>query len=425
MTSEATRRPDRDRRPVRDRHDRSIETPTGRFEFAEHNCFACGTLNAGGLGLDAPRRARAVLDRARRSTVGSRAGSGVIHGGILCTILDEVMAWALVGEDNWGVTARMAVDFQAPGPRSGMPIRAEGWITRSRRRIVDTAGHIVDADDRASSSRPRPASTSRPTQQRKRELRERYGLPAGRSPHDDRRRPQPSWPMTPPDPMPRRAMIDSAGRERGDRPRRRVRRRPPRAGRGPRRLAWPSSRNDPDALRDGARPRGLAALADPEYLDGQQRIAPGHRRRSTASAGRSWPPCRAASGTRPSGDRPTPLLFIADRLFHETRARGALVRLRPPRADARRRDGADVAAPPARRARGRRLDHGRLARAPVRQGHRRRALSLGRARAARLQPVALGAPARRLDDRDDDPRRPPPRPRPGGRRPAPCRSSAR
>ena len=90
---------------------------------------------------------RADRGATRRSTAGSRAGSGSIHGGILCTILDEVMAWALVGEDNWGVTARMAVDFQRP-VQVGMPIHAEGWITRSRRRIVDTAGHIVDADDR-------------------------------------------------------------------------------------------------------------------------------------------------------------------------------------------------------------------------------------------------------------------------------------
>lgn len=69
---------------------------------------------------------------------------GVIHGGILCTILDEVMAWSLVGADNWGVTARMAVDFRRP-VAVGLPIRAEGWITHARRRVVDTAGHIVDA----------------------------------------------------------------------------------------------------------------------------------------------------------------------------------------------------------------------------------------------------------------------------------------
>ena len=49
------------------------------------------------------------------------------HGGIVCTILDEVMAWALVAEDNWGVTARMNVDVPRPVP-IGRPIRAEGWI---------------------------------------------------------------------------------------------------------------------------------------------------------------------------------------------------------------------------------------------------------------------------------------------------------
>jgi acyl-coenzyme A thioesterase PaaI-like protein len=121
-----------------------IETPTGRFEFAAHNCFACGTLNAGGLGLALhvePGRCWVELALERRF----EGWEGVIHGGILCAILDEVMAWALVGGDDWGVTARMAVDFRRP-VTVGLPIRAEGWINRSRRRIVDTAGHIIDAD---------------------------------------------------------------------------------------------------------------------------------------------------------------------------------------------------------------------------------------------------------------------------------------
>ena len=132
MTSEATRT----LRPA-------IVTPGGRFEFAAHNCLGCGTLNSGGLGLALhvePGRSWAELALDRRF----EGWEGVIHGGILCAILDEVMAWALVGEDNWGVTARMAVDFRRP-VRVDVPIRAEGWITRSRRRIVDTAGRIVDA----------------------------------------------------------------------------------------------------------------------------------------------------------------------------------------------------------------------------------------------------------------------------------------
>ena len=69
---------------------------------------------------------------------------GIAHGGILATVLDEVMAWALVGEDHWGLTARLAVDFKKP-VSVGQALRAEGWITRSRRRIVDTAGHVLDA----------------------------------------------------------------------------------------------------------------------------------------------------------------------------------------------------------------------------------------------------------------------------------------
>jgi uncharacterized protein (TIGR00369 family) len=155
----------------------AIETPGGRFEFAPHNCFACGTLNAGGLGLDLhvePGRSWVELALDQRF----EGWEGVIHGGILCTILDEVMAWALVGEDNWGVTARMGVDFRRP-VTVGLPIRAEGWITRSRRRIADTAAHIVDAESGeklATATGVYLAASG----DRKREIRERYEFrPAG------------------------------------------------------------------------------------------------------------------------------------------------------------------------------------------------------------------------------------------------------
>ena len=121
----------------------AIETPDGWFEFAPHNCFACGSLNRNGLGLlhhVEPGRSWTEL------TLDSRfeGWEGIVHGGIESTIIDEVMAWALVGQDNWGVTARMSVEFRRP-VEVGTPIRADGWVTRDRRRIVDTAGRIVDS----------------------------------------------------------------------------------------------------------------------------------------------------------------------------------------------------------------------------------------------------------------------------------------
>ena len=49
----------------------------------------------------------------------------------MSTILDEVMAWALVDHDIWGVTARMTVEFKRPVPID-RPIRAEGRVSRPR-----------------------------------------------------------------------------------------------------------------------------------------------------------------------------------------------------------------------------------------------------------------------------------------------------
>jgi len=122
---------------------RVIDVPgVPRFAIEPHHCFACGSLNTTGMGLELHvERGRSWVEL----TLAERfqGWDGIAHGGILCTILDEVMAWALVGEDNWGLTARLNVDFKRT-VEVGQPLRADGWITRSRRRIVDTAGQVVD-----------------------------------------------------------------------------------------------------------------------------------------------------------------------------------------------------------------------------------------------------------------------------------------
>ena len=114
-----------------------------RFQISPHHCFACGTLNANGLHLDLHvERGRSWVELTYEERF--QGWDGIAHGGIIATILDEVMAWALVGEDDWGVTARLSIDFKQP-VNVGQRIRAEGWITRSRRRIVDTEARVTDA----------------------------------------------------------------------------------------------------------------------------------------------------------------------------------------------------------------------------------------------------------------------------------------
>lgn len=148
--------------------------PIGRptFEFEPHNCFACGELNEHGLKLQLHLEERRswsefVLDDR------FEGWRGVTHGGIIATILDEVMAWALVAEDNWGVTARMSLEFKRP-VLVGTRVRAEGWIVRSRRRLVDTAGQVVDSQGNVLATAE--AIYVAADEERKRELMERYGV---------------------------------------------------------------------------------------------------------------------------------------------------------------------------------------------------------------------------------------------------------
>ena len=121
-----------------------VGTRAFEFEFEPHNCFACGTLNEQGLHMDLHfEEGRAWADLVLDSRF--EGWVGISHGGVIATVLDEVMGWALVGEGTWGVTARMTVTYRRPIP-IGMAIRGEGWVVRSRRRVVETAGRIVDRD---------------------------------------------------------------------------------------------------------------------------------------------------------------------------------------------------------------------------------------------------------------------------------------
>jgi uncharacterized protein (TIGR00369 family) len=143
-----------------------------RFEIAPHHCFACGSLNTTGMQLALhvePGRSWVELALEPRF----QGWDGIAHGGILCTILDEVMAWALVGQDSWGLTARLAVDFKRP-VTVGQALRAEGQVTRSRRRLVETSGQVLDrasGDVLATATGLYVAAD----EARKEELRRRYG----------------------------------------------------------------------------------------------------------------------------------------------------------------------------------------------------------------------------------------------------------
>jgi acyl-coenzyme A thioesterase PaaI-like protein len=164
LTSEAT--------AVRSAKARTPQRVDERFGFEPHNCFACGTLNAHGLHLELHVDGeRCWTDLAIPSRF--QGWDEIAHGGIVATILDEVMAWSLVDHDNWGLTARMTVDFKRVVPLE-RSVHAEGWVTEVRRRLITTAGRIVDQATGELLATADATYVAAP-EDRKRELKQRYG----------------------------------------------------------------------------------------------------------------------------------------------------------------------------------------------------------------------------------------------------------
>lgn len=140
--------------------------------FEPHHCFACGSLNVQGLHLDLHFGGETCWTEI---AIPSRfqGWDGIAHGGIVSTILDEVMAWSLVEHDNWGLTARLSVEFKRPVPLEH-PIRAEGRVVDARRRIIRTEARLRDPATGETLATAEATYVAAPDD-RKRELKERYG----------------------------------------------------------------------------------------------------------------------------------------------------------------------------------------------------------------------------------------------------------
>jgi len=143
-----------------------------RYAFADHNCFACGTDNPRGLGL------RIQLDTGRASATWVPNSDDVgwsdrVHGGLLSTVLDEIMAWAPASDDAWAVTAELTVRFRSPAA-PGEQLEARGWVTDRRRRVFHVRGEIRGADGRLVAEGEGRYLGATPTQ--KAILKERYGF---------------------------------------------------------------------------------------------------------------------------------------------------------------------------------------------------------------------------------------------------------
>jgi uncharacterized protein (TIGR00369 family) len=124
------------------RFDASV--PAINDDTIDHHCFGCGNQNPMGLRL----RFRPLSDESVWATFtptrDHEGYMGMTHGGIISTILDEAMSWAVTHAGDLGVTARMSVTFRKP-IRLGQHIRVEANVVGRKARLIDTRAIVYDA----------------------------------------------------------------------------------------------------------------------------------------------------------------------------------------------------------------------------------------------------------------------------------------
>ena len=115
----------------------------------DHYCFGCGQLNPYGLRLHFYLNEDGNGVSAPWTPAREHEGfTGIAHGGIITTVLDEVMGWALHHRDIWAVTGRLSVSFRKP-VEIGIPTIASARIDADRGRKLDLAAWIRRESDGA------------------------------------------------------------------------------------------------------------------------------------------------------------------------------------------------------------------------------------------------------------------------------------
>ncbi len=115
------------------------------FELVDdHGCFACGMQNPHGLRLEWKVEGHTTSTQYIPEQK-YQGWQGILHGGIIATLLDEAMtrlAWIVCGG---ALTAEMTVRFIAPA-KIGELLLVRGEIVSESRKIVEMKASIHSAN---------------------------------------------------------------------------------------------------------------------------------------------------------------------------------------------------------------------------------------------------------------------------------------
>jgi uncharacterized protein (TIGR00369 family) len=110
-------------------------------------CFVCGLANDNGLKIRFYNTGPGEVTANFTAPEHFQGYPGVLHGGIVAAMLDEVSARTMMGSDphRFMYTARLEIKYRRNVP-VGQPLRLVGRAGNSRRNTASATGEIYGAD---------------------------------------------------------------------------------------------------------------------------------------------------------------------------------------------------------------------------------------------------------------------------------------
>jgi uncharacterized protein (TIGR00369 family) len=156
--------PPQESAPVAAATQTTLETQRRRVH---RHCLVCGDFNARGLQLNFTAEADGSVSAVFHSEDSLEGYAGIVHGGVVSSLLDGAMTNCLFACGIVAVTAELTVRFQR-SLRVGEPAQVRAWITRSTPHLHFLAAEITQSGSVAATARGkfrRPPDSPLPTQE--------------------------------------------------------------------------------------------------------------------------------------------------------------------------------------------------------------------------------------------------------------------
>lgn len=111
------------------------------------NCIVCGADNPHGLRLSLfVDDASGVVETMFTASPQHIGFEGIVHGGVIATVIDEAMVWAATwAGKRFCVCGEMSVRFRQ-NAKVGVPVRVVAKVTSARSRLIEARCEVMEGD---------------------------------------------------------------------------------------------------------------------------------------------------------------------------------------------------------------------------------------------------------------------------------------